>query len=253
MSLIKKIILGVFVYLIFLVVFIPANWLVGIAPLPNNIKVSGVSGTLWQGSADLVSIDRRLIEQVSWDLNPWTLFIGQLYVDLQIGSRATPVSGQGDISWSLAGVSAENLRFEAPNKFLLGNAKLPFRTMVDGDVSLIVESLKQGTPWCEQLTGKLFLNAIDVKNQFGEYPLGDIALGLSCIDGQVQLMTDDSMNKMGIQGSATLGENNRIVVSAKIKPTHEQPQDLTQALSFLGKQDSQGYYPVNYQGTIPGL
>ncbi|WP_144211892.1 type II secretion system protein N [Shewanella donghaensis] len=253
MSLIKKIILGVFIYLVFLVVFIPANWVVGIAPLPNNIKVSGVTGTLWQGSADVVSIDRRVIEQVTWDLNPWALFIGQVNVDVRIGSRATAVSGQGDISWSMSGLTADNLRFEAPNAFLLGNARLPFRTKIDGDVSLIVERLEQGAPWCEQLTGKLFLNRIDVKNQFGEYPLGDIALGLNCIDGQVQLNTDDSMNKMGIQGTATLGDNNSITVSAKIKPTPEQPKDLTQALSFLGQQDSQGYYPVNYQGTIPGM
>lgn len=253
MSLIKKIILGVFIYLVFLVVFIPANWVVSIAPLPNNIKVSGVAGTLWQGSADLVSIDRRLIEQVQWDLSPWALFIGQVNVDVQIGSRATAVSGQGDISWSMSGISADNLRFEAPNHFLLGTTKLPFRTKLDGDVSLIVERLQQGTPWCEQLSGKLFLNRIDVKNQFGAYPLGDIALGLQCIDGQVQLNTDESMNKMGIQGTATLGENNYIAVSAKIKPTPNQPKDLTQALSFLGQQDSQGYYPVNYQGTVPGM
>ena len=253
MSLIKKIVIGVFIYLMFMVVYIPANWIVGIAPLPNNIKLSGVTGTLWQGSADLVSIDRRLIEQVSWDLNPWALLIGTANVDLQIGSRATAVSGQGDISWSLSGLSAENLRFEAPNQFLIGNARLPFRTKVDGDVSLIIERLEQGEPWCEQLSGKLFLNRIDVKNQFGEYPLGDIALGLSCIDGMVQLNTDDSMNKMGIEGIATLGENNRFSVSAKIKPTPEQPEDLTQALSFLGKQDSQGYYPINYNGVIPGL
>ncbi|MBQ4891978.1 type II secretion system protein N [Shewanella sp. MMG014] len=253
MSLIKKIVIGVVIYLAFMVAYIPANWVVGIASLPNNIKVSGVSGTLWQGHAELVSIDRRIIEQVSWDMNPWTLFIGQVNLDVNIGNRATAVSGQGDITWSLSGISAENLRFEAPNSFLLGNSRLPFRTKVNGDVSLIVERLEQGEPWCEQLSGKLFLNRIDVKNQFGEYPLGNIALGLKCIDGMVQLNTDDTMNQMGIEGIASLGESNRFSVSAKIKPTPEQPEDLTQALSFLGKQDSQGYYPINYNGVIPGM
>nr|WP_275975080.1 type II secretion system protein N [Shewanella gaetbuli] len=240
-------------YVIFLIVYLPANWLVSIAPLPNNIQISGVDGTLWQGKAELVKIDQRQLEHVSWSLSPWGLLLGKANVDYQIGTRATPVNSKGYISYSFSGLYADNLRFDAPNQFLLGGARLPFRTEVNGDVSLMVSQLEQGQPWCEQLEGKLFLNATHVKNQFGEYPLGDISLGLSCLDGQVVLTTDEQANQLGLQGTITLSENNTVKVSAKIKPVNTQPQDLQKALSFLGKQDSQGYYPINYQGKIPGM
>lgn len=253
MSLFSKIVIGVIIYLVFLLVYLPANWLVSIAPLPNNVAISGAEGTLWQGQASLVTIDQRQIEQVSWQLSPWGLLVGKADIDFKIGNRATPVSGKGSISWSFSGLRANNIRFDLPDSFLLAGARLPFQTQIDGDVSLMVEILEQGKPWCEQLSGKLFLNNTNVKNQYGVYPLGNISLGLSCLDGQLKIATDETQNVLGLTGSAILGESNLVKVSAKIKPTDAQPRDLREALSFLGRQDSQGYYPINYQGVVPGL
>ena len=253
MSLFSKIVIGVIIYLVFLLVYLPANWLVSIAPLPNNVAISGAEGTLWQGQASLVTIDQRQIEQVSWQLSPWGLLVGKADIDFKIGNRATPVSGKGSISWSFSGLRANNIRFDLPDSFLLAGARLPFKTQIDGDVSLMVEILEQGKPWCEQLSGKLFLNNSNVKNQYGVYPLGNISLGLSCLDGQLKIATDETQNVLGLTGSAILGESNLVKVSAKIKPTDAQPKDLREALSFLGRQDSQGYYPINYQGVVPGL
>ncbi|WP_137224665.1 MULTISPECIES: type II secretion system protein N [Shewanella] len=253
MSLFSKIVIGVIIYLVFLLVYLPANWLVSIAPLPSNVAISGAEGTLWQGKAALITIDKKQIEQVSWKLSPWGLLAGKANIDINVGSRATPVNGKGSISWSLSGLSAKNIRIDLPDSFLLADARLPFKTKIDGDVSLMVEALKQGEPWCEQLNGKLFLNNTNVKNQYGVYPLGNIALGLSCLDGQLQIATDETQNVLGLTGTATLGESNLVKVSAKIKPTDAQPKDLRDSLSFLGRQDSQGYYPINYQGVVPGL
>lgn len=241
------------IYLIFLLVYLPANWLISIAPLPNNVTVSGAEGTLWQGKAALISIDKKQIEQVSWNVSPWGLLVGKANIDVNVGSRATPVNGRGSISWSLSGVSAKNIRIDLPDSFLLAGTRLPFKTKIDGDVSLMVETLVQGKPWCEQLKGKLFLNSTDVKNQYGVYPLGNIALGLSCLDGQLQIATDETQNILGLSGTVILGEANSVKVNAKIKPTDTQPKDLRDALQFLGRQDSQGYYPINYQGVVPGL
>jgi len=252
-SLFFKILVGVLVYFVFLVAYIPANWLVSIAPLPNNVVISGTEGTLWEGKAALVTVDQRQVEHVSWQLSPWGLFMGQANIDFSIGNRATPVSGKGSVTWSLAGISGNNIRLDVPDSFLLAGARLPFKTQVSGDVSLMIEVLEQGKPWCEQLSGKLFLNNTDVKNQFGAYPVGNIALGLSCLDGQLQLATDETQNTIGLTGTAILGEANLVKVSAKIKPTDTQPKDLRDALQFLGRQDSQGYYPINYQGVVPGL
>lgn len=251
MNLTKKIILGVVIYLGFIIALFPASVAVKLAPLPNNISVSGVSGTIWSGKIETLSIQRRQLELVQWQLSPWGLLLGKANLDLVIGNRGTAVNGKGLVSLSGSGIDAEGLRFEAPSSFLLGNTRLPFRTEVSGDISLFVDTLQQGIPLCEQLNGKLFLNTVQVKNQFGNYPLGDIELGLSCEDGNVKVRSDEQMNQLGFDGTVLVKAEKMVQVSAKIKETASQPADLKKALAFLGKKDSQGYYPISYQGRLP--
>ncbi len=253
MNLAKKVIIGVLIYLVFLIALLPASVVVRLAPLPNTISLSGVSGSIWSGSVETVTIQKRQLEQVQWDLSPWSLFLGKAKLDLVIGNRGSAVNGKGLVTLSMSGIKAQGLRFEAPGSFLIGNTRLPFRTKVGGDISLFIEELAQGQPWCEQLSGKVFLNSAKVKNQFGDYPLGDIELGLSCVDGNVKVNSDETMNLLGLSGTVLLQAEKMVQVSAKIKETPSQPEDLKKALSFLGKKDSQGYYPISYQGRIPGL
>nr|WP_275659010.1 type II secretion system protein N [Shewanella sp. Isolate11] len=237
----------------FLIVLFPASVAVSLAPLPNNIKVSGVSGTLWSGNAELIAIGPRQLERVHWQLSPWGLFLGKANLDLVIGNRANVVNGKGSVSLSLSSINVEQLRFDAPSEFILGSARLPFRTNVEGHFSLIVQQFDQGQPWCEQLNGKLFAQQLQVNNQFGQYPLGNIEVGLSCEDGNIKVATNENMNALGLDGNALLKADKLFQVSAKIKETDAQPKDLKQALGFLGKKDSQGYYPITYQGQVPGL
>lgn len=253
MSLVKKIIIGVAVYLGFLVALFPASVAVKLAPLPSNIAISGVSGTIWSGSADIVTVQKRQLELIQWQLSPWRLFLGKANIDFVIGNRASAVNGKGFVSLSTSGVNAKELRFDAPSSFLIGNTRLPFRAEVEGNFSLIVQQLDQGTPWCEQLNGKLFAQQLQVNNQFGQYPLGDVGVGLSCVDGNIKIATDETMNQLGLTGNAFVKADKLLQVTAKIKETDAQPNDLKQALTFLGKKDSQGFYPISYQGRIPGL
>ncbi|MCJ8302022.1 type II secretion system protein N [Shewanella sp.] len=253
MNLTKKIIIGVCIYLVFLLALLPASVVIKLAPLPNNINFSGISGSIWSGSIESVTIQNRQLEQVQWQLSPWALLLGQAKLDLVIGNRGSAVNGKGLVIFSMSGIDAEGLRFEAPTSFLLGNNRLPFRTKVGGDISLFIDRLEQGTPWCEQLNGKLFINSAGVKNQFGNYPLGDIELDLSCVDGNVKVKSDETMNQLGFSGTLVLQAEKVVQLSAKIKETASQPEDLKKALAFLGKKDSQGYYPISYQGRVPGL
>lgn len=251
MNLTKKIILGVAIYVVFLIALFPASIAVKLAPLPKGINVTGASGSIWSGRIETLNIQKRQLEQVQWQLSPWGLFLGKAKLDVVIGNRASAVNGKGLVTISMSGIDAEGLRFEAPSSFLLGKARLPFRTEVNGEISLFVERLQQGKPWCEQLKGKLFLNTVSVKNQFGNYPLGDIELGLSCEDGNIKVRSDEAMNKLGLDGTVLVKADKMVQVAAKIKETSSQPADLKKALGFLGKKDSQGYYPISYQGRLP--
>ena len=253
MSLFKKILISGIIYLVFLLVLLPAKTALWMIPLPPQVQLSGIDGSIWSGEAASATFDNRQFEQIHWDINPWALAIGQLSVDLTIGSKATAFSTKGHVVLSTAGISMSDINIESSNAFLIGNTQLPFRTKVAGDVSLFIKDFVQGVPICEQLQGRLFLHKLQVNNQFGDFPLGEIELGLACNDGQLALSADEKHNKLGISGSVLLGENNQYRLQAKIKPTPEQPEKIRNSLSFLGQPDNQGYYKINYQGRLPKI
>ncbi|MDF0534567.1 type II secretion system protein N [Shewanella yunxiaonensis] len=253
MKLISKVAIGIVIYLIFMVVLFPARIAAALAPLPAGIKLSGVSGSLWNGQAQLVNIGPRQLEQLQWQLSPWALLTGTVKAQIQIGSRASAVNGKGLVSWSAKGVSAKNLRLDAPIGFLVGGSKLPLHTVLSGDISLNLDIAEQGLPWCAALNGKLFLNQFDLKNQFGDYPLGNIEFGLQCVQGQLQLATDDEKNTIGVAGTVLLKDKMQMEVNGRMRRTDSQSQDLQQSLVLLGKPDASGNYPIKYNGRIPGM
>ncbi|MCH1925918.1 type II secretion system protein N [Shewanella sp. C32] len=248
MKIFVKVLIAVLLYLVFLVALLPARVVVALAPLPNGVSLAGVSGTLWQGSADTLVADGRQLEQVQWHLSPWQLITATVNLDVTFGGSGSAVTGKGNVSYSPSGIKLNSVKFDAPVSFLVGRNQLPFQTKASGDISLFVQQFEQGTPWCEQLAGKAFLNNIGITNRFGQYPLGDIELALQCVNGQVQLATDDEKNKLGIAGTLSLQDGMKYQLNGRMKVTADQPADLQKALPMLGKADANGFYPLTFSG-----
>lgn len=251
MVLYKKIIIGLLIYLFFIFAIFPARVALSFMPIPEHILLSNVSGSIWQGNIETLQIDDRKLEHVRWDLSFFPLLLGKLAIDFHIGNRASEVSAKGKVDLSSSGIAFTDFRFDAPSHFILGRTQLPFRTAVEGNIDVIIPKFIQGKPWCEQLMGKVFVGNLQVNNQFGQYPLGNIELALACDKGNIQVEAKENGNKLGVKGTAELEANNIFNVNAKIKKTSTQPADLTQALTFLGKADRNGYYSITYKGTLP--
>ncbi|MFQ6372252.1 type II secretion system protein N [Shewanella sp. YIC-542] len=253
MKLFGKIVIGILLYLLFMIMLFPARVAVALMPLPSGVQLGGVSGSLWHGQADVLQIGSRQLERLSWQLQPSSLFTGVVQAQWQLGSRASAVNGKGIISWSSAGIAARQLRLDAPVGFLVGNRRLPFKTVLSGDISLLLDEGHQGQPLCGGLNGKLFLNHIGLNNQFGDYPLGNMAFSLQCVKGQVQLATDDEKNAIGVAGTLLFKDQLQMEVNGRIRRTDGQSRDLQNSLGLLGKPDANGNYPLQYKGRIPGL
>src|SRR5690554_2767927 len=84
--------LAVIIYVLGLIVFLPARLVVALLPLPEHIQVAGVEGTLWRGQAQQVRLQHKYLEQVNWHVFPLALVTGKLAADVHIGqSPVNPV------------------------------------------------------------------------------------------------------------------------------------------------------------------
>lgn len=74
--------LGLGFYLAFAVRALPASvalpWLV-----PPQVQLAGIDGSVWRGSAALVSVDNLALRNVEWDVHAWPLLTLRLVADLR--------------------------------------------------------------------------------------------------------------------------------------------------------------------------
>ncbi len=251
MSLSTKIIIGVLVYLMFLVALIPAKVVLAFIPLADNVKVANINGSIWQGSVSSVEAEGKTFDQVRWDVNPWALLTGRASADIVIGSKATSFHTKGRISYSFSGLNISKLNLGTDADFLLAGQRLPFGTKAGGEVTVHVADFSQGEPLCDSLDGKVLLHHVNVKNQFGDFPLGELEFALACEQGEVVLTAAESGNKLGVSGQVHIGKGNRYKVDAKLRPTADMPEMIRSNLKYLGRPDSKGYYSIKYQGKLP--
>ena len=190
------------IYLVFLAVTVPVSLVWQFSPKPKGVQVSGLEGTVWAGRADTVTVAGRRLENLTWDLDPWWALIGgQLEAVVSVSGD---VQGRGTVRYGFSGLEVEGLRLESPISTLVGNRRLPFRTKVAGEVKLNLTQGSQGEPWCEALNGRITVQQLDVNNQFGAFPLGNLAGTLSCKPGQPAADHDRSgqPHRRGRDGSA---------------------------------------------------
>ena len=85
------IVLGAITFLVVIVATFPARvasqWFV-----PEQVRLGGVSGSIWSGQANEVAIGPEYFSNLSWDLKPLRLFTGSLALDAELTTLAGPVA-----------------------------------------------------------------------------------------------------------------------------------------------------------------
>lgn len=73
----RGVLTGIGAYLLFLLMTAPAAKILSFMQ-PQGIRFSGIEGSLWSGTAAMVSATPVQLADASWSLRPFALFIGQL-------------------------------------------------------------------------------------------------------------------------------------------------------------------------------
>jgi len=232
------------IYLFFLVKTLPSNVLMNYVPLPKNIIVQGVSGTVWQGEIDHVQINKTHINQVKTELSfisllmlaPEMLFtFGDAFLSGPEGV-ATLVVDQNLIQLS-------NINMTLSANEIAQQLILPLPVIAKGDVSLNIDEIviQSAGYQCDKASGNIqwlnaSLTALDQKIN-----LGNFKAKLSCDKGRLSL-TIDPKNNLGLVFTGYFKKNGKIAGTGYLKPSAKFPNKLKSVLPFLGRKDNQGRY-----------
>ena len=183
------ILIAVIAYITFLLMTVPAQFITGIIGDNSPVTMQGVSGTLWNGKAYLVSAPNRVqLNNTAWSFKPWKLLIGKIALDVSTRFAGKEISTELGTSF-LGRYFVNDLSGEVAANDIAQIASLPF-AQVSGLLSLNIEH-------AEWKQGELPLAAGEIKWKDATVTvadtasLGDISITLGESDQQQLIAADD--------------------------------------------------------------
>jgi len=243
-SVVKYGLLGLLVYGIFLIVYLPATQVLGHVSLPKQVSLAGVSGTIWRGKAQLATLQGLPVNNLRWSLDFLPLLMGRFNVDVQAGNvrDSQDIAFNGHISLSSSRIHVQQAQAYLPTDLIITMLPLPFPVKAQGRFKILLNDMDYQQS-CQTVDGSgQWLNA-KVVGLNGWIDLGYFDATLGCENGSVLLNVSEP-NSFGLTARALLPANGKFSVNAKFKPADNLPEEVHQAAQFFGQPDAQGYYTL---------
>lgn len=250
----KAVLSGMFLSSVFVVsamAHLPAQFVIQYAPLPGQLSINGVEGTVWQGSAQQVRWQGTSYGALNWQLNLTKVLTGSLEAQVRFG-RGSDLSlqGRGVVGYDLNGLYAQNfiaaIPVEEVSKFA---PRLPVPLDLNGQVEVNLRSYRYAQPYCDSAQGSLVWNTQAVGTPLADLYLGPVIAQFSCQQNNIDVEGEQQSEQVESGFNAQFSGDRSFKASAWFKPLGEFPQALQQQLKWLPEQaDSEGKYQFSQQG-----
>jgi len=216
------------------------GWLV-----PAGIPVSGISGSVWNGSANEAAINGFYLQDVHWHLNALRLFTGVLSYKL----AASPVSGffESDVSIGFDGaLSMSGLTAALPLAFfaessglpgLRGSASLKFERvqLVDG-----LATIADGTVQVDDLVVPIV----------SRDSLGGYKAEFFTQNNGISASIEDTDGVLDLAGSLQVKTDRSYEFVALVIAKPEAPKGVRDQLRFLPPANERGQQELRLEGIL---
>jgi type II secretion system (T2SS) protein N len=99
-TLVLTVIAGVAVFLVVLLLYLPAGWFA--SRLPPQVQCADIGGTLWQGECLGLKVNGSTLGDATWNFSPWRAASGRLAGDFDL--RGSALNVRADLDTSFSGV-----------------------------------------------------------------------------------------------------------------------------------------------------
>lgn len=234
---IQYILIVIALYLFFLMINLPASVVFSFITLPNNVKLSSISGTLWSGKASRLNVSGIDLGSLKWELHPLNLIIGELSADVSVVNNKQYINTEVSLSFS-GKIELEETRFSidlTSLQPLIYGMPFSYAGKASGyfPISFFHKNEYIG------LNGKLSLTSMEMlspqRQPFGDFVIDFRAEKEGATSGKIK----DSGGVLNMSGQLMLKKNGQFDFSAKLA-ARETGSSLEKVLSFLGKKDATG-------------
>lgn len=237
---------GLILYLIFLAVLFPAGlaWSLAQKDLPG-LKLSGIEGSLWKGSASHAYYRNEPLGRLEWRLSPWALISARPGADIHLqrdGESFEATIRQAEDN----GLLASNLRLSLHGE-TLRNWTAPY--LLHGEIKAELSSLNYRPGKQIQAEGRITIDNAEVE--------GPQSLALGRIDARIEpaaegseLTFENKDSPLDMKGNIRVNPNGNYRVTAGVLNRDKRRKDIIEALKVMGKQDATGRTQLSYYGRL---
>ncbi|HWW20775.1 MAG TPA: type II secretion system protein N [Steroidobacteraceae bacterium] len=242
MSLRTGILLAALIFILTLVVRLPARLLVSY--LPAEVSCEDPGGTVWEGSCGRVRMNGVTVAGLSWKLHPLALLRATLSAD--VSSSDPNNGGRASIEATRSGdLSVSELHAVLP--FPPGSNVMPRGTSATLTLALAWARIHEthlvsiiGTIGLQQL------HIADPPADLGSFELQFPATESSTMTGQLR----DLEGPLAVNGQVVLQPSGTYEINGTTAPRAALSEDLSKALQFLGPPDANGQRTFSLAGSL---
>ena len=235
---------GLLVFATVLIVSFPARvayrWFA-----PPDLSLSGISGSIWSGSAAEGLAGGAYIRDITWRLRPADLLTGKL----AFSTTSRPASGsmETDVAVGIDGsLTLSNLEGSVPLDLVHPAFQ---RAGISGDLSMQFEKLvlRNGLP--VDVSGN-----VTVKNMYAPAlsagTLGDYRAQLVTNEGAVSGTVEDLSGVLDVIGTIAISPDRSYSLVGDVAAQPGAPPSIEQQLRFLGSADDRGFRQFRFEGQL---
>ncbi len=240
----KQLLILLFALLLMLILQFPAITVIN-SINKNNLKVNGVNGTVWKGSASEISSNEIYLRQTKWKIVPSELLKGNLTFDIS----TYPYNGQLKFNLILDlmnNLSATDIKGNFPNDIL--EIIAPFLG-VSSEIDMNIKSLSLNNKDINQLEGQILLNNLVMKG-ISNRVLGSYKIDLFERNGEIYGSIDDISGEVDIAATMSLTLSGKYIIDGAVSAKQNTSNQVRTILSFLGAENENGQRSFRFEGEI---
>ena len=223
--------------------------------LKSNVKLpfslQGIDGSIWNGHAQRLNIPSApQVENLNWQLNPFSLLIAQINADVEADIYKNKLSGNISVS-SSGDISASDIRTRLAGETVQKLIDLPLGE-IDGDFEININSfeLSNNTPVVNGIihwTNAKFTLADSVN-------LGNVELTIKpADDNALNAVIKNTGGDIYIEGQVMLSKNKAYDLDLTFKPLASANNNIKQSLAMFAKRQTNGAYLLKQKGNLNSL
>jgi general secretion pathway protein N len=235
---------GVLTALVALVALFPARVAYKLTA-PPYVKMSGLSGTIWNGAAEEFSTNGLYLRNLEWRMSPLSLLTGK--ARLVVAGEPTSGFFESEVAASLSGktITLSKLSAALPLAMFARASGVPG---LKGDASLQIESLTLVSGRATALQGSMDVGNLVVP-ALARTSLGGYRADFFTQGEQIVASVEDTDGVVDLAGSLQVNRDRSYSFRGLVMAKTDTPDGLRQRIEYLPKTDRPGQYELPLDGS----